>query len=32
MVEAPTSEQCDRIADEIADAAGRALGLIEGGH
>jgi len=32
MVEAPTSEQCERIADEIAEAAGRALGLVEGGH
>ncbi len=31
MVEAPTSEQCDKIADEIAEAAGRALGLVEGG-
>jgi phosphoglucosamine mutase len=32
MVEAPTSEQCESIADEIAEAAGRALGLVEGGH
>jgi phosphoglucosamine mutase len=32
MVEAPTSEQCDKIAADIADAAGRALGLVEGGH
>lgn len=32
MVEAPTSEECDRIADAIADAAGRACGLAEGGH
>ncbi len=32
MVEAPTSEQCERIAAEIADAAGRALGLTDGGH
>ena len=32
MVEAPTSEQCESIADEIADAAGQALGLMEGGH
>ena len=30
MVEAPTSEQCEKIADEIAEAAGRALGLVEG--
>ncbi len=32
MVEAPTSEQCERIAAEIADAAGRALGLTDGGY
>jgi phosphoglucosamine mutase len=32
MVEAPTSEQCERIADEIAEVAGRACGLVEGGH
>ena len=32
MVEAPTSDQCDKIAAEIAEAAGRALGLVEGGH
>jgi len=32
MVEAPTSGECDRIADAIADAAGRACGLAEGGH
>lgn len=31
MVEAPTSDQCEKIADEIAEAAGRALGLVEGG-
>lgn len=30
MVEAPTSDQCEKIADEIAEAAGRALGLVEG--
>ncbi len=32
MVEAPTSEECERIAAAIADAAGRACGLAEGGH
>ncbi len=32
MVEAPTSEQCERIAGDIADVAGRACGLVEGGH
>ena len=32
MVEAPTSDQCDKIAAEIAEAAGRALGLVGGGH
>lgn len=32
MVEAPTSEECERIATDIADAAGRACGLAEGGH
>ncbi len=32
MVEAPTSEECARIAGAIADAAGRACGLAEGGH
>lgn len=32
MVEAPTSDECERIADAIADAAGRACGLVEGGH
>ncbi len=32
MVEAPTSEQCERIARDIADVAGRACGLVEGGH
>lgn len=32
MVEAPTSEECARIADAIADAAGRACGPAEGGH
>jgi phosphoglucosamine mutase len=31
MVEAPTSDRCESIADEIAEAAGRALGLVEGG-
>lgn len=32
LVEAPTSEECERIANQIADAAGRALGFVEGGH
>lgn len=32
MVEAPTSEECERIAADIADAAGRACGLAEGDH
>ena len=32
MVEAPTSDECEKIAAEIAEAAGRALGLVEGGH
>ena len=32
MVEAPTSEECERIAGVIAEAAGRACGLAEGGH
>ena len=32
MVEAPTSDECEKIAAEIADAAGRVLGLVEGGH
>ena len=31
MVEAPTSEQCESIAGGIAQAAGQALGLVEGG-
>ncbi len=32
MVEAPTSDQCAKIAAEIADAAARALGPAGGGH
>jgi len=32
MVEAPTSEQCEKIAAGIAEAAGHALGLVGGGH
>lgn len=32
MVEAPTSEQCESIAGGIVQAAGQALGLVEGGH
>lgn len=32
MVEAPTSEQCEKIAEGIAEAAGHALGLVGGGH
>lgn len=32
MVEAPTSEECARIAGDIAAVAGRACGLVEGGH
>jgi phosphoglucosamine mutase len=32
MVEAPTSGECDRIAQAIAEAAGHACGLAEGGH
>lgn len=32
MVEASTSEACDRIAGGIAEAAARALGTVEGGH
>lgn len=32
MVEAPTSEECDRIAGRIAEATARALGIVEGGH
>ncbi len=32
MVEAPTSGECERIATVIADAAGRACGLAEGGR
>ena len=32
MVEAPTSGECERIAADIAEAAGRACGLVEGSH
>ncbi len=32
MVEAPTSEECERIAGTIAGAAGQACGLVDGGH